>query len=85
MSDSERTRREFLRSAAIGSAAVGALGTGWARPAGAQPPAAEPAAATGWTSLHPDHGAIHLGVASYSLRAFPRDYVIDACQQLGTP
>ncbi len=30
-------------------------------------------------------GSIRLGVASYSLRQFPRDYVIQAVRELGTP
>ncbi len=89
---SDRSRRDFLQVTAAGAAglavSLGAssaiAGTRRADEAllGPRPylagPVPEHAAAGG-------EGAIRLGVASYSLRQFPRDYVIQAMQELRTP
>jgi sugar phosphate isomerase/epimerase len=64
------TRREFLAAAGVG--AVGLAGARIAEGASAGP-------------LGRQTAAIRLGVASYSLRNFSRDYAIGAIRELGTP
>ncbi len=87
----ERSRRDFL----MGTAAVGAVlalpgGVAARSAAGLASPAHtaglagyELPAEGGLAAAAP--GPIRLGVASYSLRRFPRDYAIEAVGALGTP
>jgi sugar phosphate isomerase/epimerase len=66
---SDRTRREFLQRTAL----AGAAGVAW------------PLAAARGAARGVPQSSIRLGVASYSLREFPRQYVIQATAELGTP
>ena len=83
------TRRGFLGAAFAGAAGVALSG----RPALAADPAASGSphsegssrpGATDAVIAAPAQGAIRLGVASYSLRNFSREYAIEATQALGT-
>ena len=67
------TRREFFATA-------GAVGV-----AGALGASKEPATGEGSRAGTRAASAVKLGVASYSLRNFPRAYAIEAIQALGTP
>lgn len=69
----DRSRRDFLKQGAAGAAALAAAGG-----AADETPGAPGSAGAAKSS-------IRLGVASYSLRNFPRDYVIEAVRELGTP
>jgi len=72
MSNAPVPRREFL-SASAGAMASVAMGAAVTPPP--QPP--EPP--------HPPPTSLNLGVASYSLRNFPRDRAIEMVKALGTP
>lgn len=76
MSGTKGSRRSFLGFAALAAAGLAAA----PRNAGAvlSSAATEPGTLSGPES-------IRLGVASYSLRQFPREYVIEAVQRLRTP
>jgi len=86
----DRSRREFLRASAVGAAGL-ALPLGAADVSAAHSHGARPASRTDDAprgSALPaggQEGAVRLGVASYSLREFPREYVIEAMQELRTP
>lgn len=73
MSENRMERRGFLKTAAMGAAGVAALGL--PRDASAEAPRAAAAAGT----------PVKLGVASYSLRNFPRAKAIEMIKELGVP
>ncbi len=94
MTETDRTRRRFLQR----SAAAGVAGLAWplAAACGREPPGGR-AEGGGQTEAHAGgdeaaflgregaQSSIRLGVASYSLREFPREYAIQATRELGTP
>jgi sugar phosphate isomerase/epimerase len=75
MSERERSRREFLGTAALGAAAVGSMSIPL--------PGCVPVPDAG--EVTQPSGAIKLGVASYSLRGLSRDDAIAAIQALRAP
>jgi len=89
----DRSRRDFLKASAVGAAglalpftaasgsAASARGAGLANRAGH----AVHAAHGPELPIVGAEGAVRLGVASYSLREFPRDYVLQAMRELRTP
>ena len=95
----DRTRRNFLKQGASGAAALtvvsgtSVLAAEAKRVIGAA--AGSPGLRRGGTAPGPAddstegavvaQSSIRLGVASYSLRSFPRAYAIEAVQALGTP
>ena len=78
MSDQNLPRRTFLKLSALGAAGVG-LGE-----PGCATVATVPPAGTGAPRATADAG-LKLGVASYSLRNFPRAQAIEMTRALGTP
>ncbi len=84
---SDRTRRGFLRT----SAAAGAAGLAWPLAAvgttsGRHRSETDTfAGAVNQAARGAAEGAVRLGVASYSLRQFPRAYAIEAVRELATP
>lgn len=86
----DRSRREFLKVSAAGAAGLalplGATGRAAGTVVGGVGDGSRTAHGAGETKQLPGiEGAVRLGVASYSLRQFPRDYVINACHELQTP
>ena len=75
MWDEQMQRRGFLKAAAVGAAGA-AVGV---------PALAERASAGMAPSLKAGPDALRLGVASYSLRKFPRDKTIEMVKALRTP
>jgi len=84
---SDRTRRGFLRT----SAAVGVAGLAWPLAAEGTTSALHLSGTDAFVDAVPEpvpgaaQDAVRLGVASYSLRQFPREYAIQATRALNTP
>ena len=68
----DHSRRNFLKVATVGAASLA-----W--------PNRTRASAGAWSGSTAIASSVRLGVASYSLRNFPRDYAIEAIKELGTP
>ena len=83
MTDRDVSRRGFLKFAALGAAGA-ALTTPGSAGAASLTKAAPRTAGRGTTNRIADDPYVRLGVASYSLRAFPRADAIRMTKELGT-
>jgi sugar phosphate isomerase/epimerase len=87
----EQSRRRFLEMAGLGTVGLGALGLTASACGGESATqgvsAGDEANAVGTTAASASRGSaqtpVRLGVASYSLREFPRDQAIEAIQEIG--